>query len=43
MARIQWKWRGSNDNGAGNKFRGASKYAEYNGSKRNLLNLIDVC
>jgi hypothetical protein len=21
MARVQWKWRGSNENGAGNKFR----------------------
>jgi hypothetical protein len=33
MARVQWKWRGSNENGAGNKFRGASKKFRGAGNK----------
>jgi hypothetical protein len=33
MARVQRKWRGSSENGAGNKFRGASKKFRGAGNK----------
>ena len=33
MARVQWKWRWSNENGVGNKFRGASKKFRDAGNK----------
>jgi hypothetical protein len=33
MARVQRKWRGSSENGAGNKFQGASKKFRGAGNK----------
>jgi hypothetical protein len=40
MARVQRKWRESNENGAGNKFRGASKKFQGAGNKINCPILI---